>query len=557
MGGSYDDDDSKWEKYVPIVGGVVAVILIGVLIYYIFIKKSKPNNSCPDGMVKSDQCDKDGCIKVCADGTLYNCSTKTCGPCDDKNPLCGSICCPKGHCQDNGECCAPDRYCTDPTDPSKKKCCGGGSICVNGVCSLVCGDGLLPSGKPLVCAAGEECMTISNAPPDVVKQILNLPDGKAYVDADGSTIHLCRNKAGDAVFSNELEAPYKINDVVQPCFRLPEFSGFCTSPTSDVHAKNNCYTSHSNEKDCNENNCVWWDVLKEGARIFTENKFTKMDGLQEEYALASSQQFNGYYCTPSGEKSMSRVLAVEGADNTTFENCAARLANNSVSNIFWDQQNKVCMSLQDCMQPCLDPSCAHPNPDQLQGCPQTMKADNYKFKTDGQIYVDQGETTYKCQLDGKCVEFGTTKSNPRGNYDDMVTCQKECKKIDIPYQVKGAWCNSYDVSEYRVEQDCWGGCHWHTNPSAPYDICSNFAIDKHRDGQPSQPEIDRDHYNWTCTPTKNGDNYVCLNDNGAYPTCDCSGHLNKNTCDSIYQREDLQNALLLPGGKNDPCFMSS
>ena len=548
-------DEPTWKHYAPIAAVVAAVVLIIVLIYFIFIKKSKTNDTCGEGMVKSDLCEKDGCIKVCRDGTLYNCDTKKCDPCDAKNPMCGTICCPKGNCQDNGECCASDRYCADPADPSKKKCCGGGSMCVNGICSLVCGAGMKPDGTPLICNKDEECMTIGNAPPDVVRQVLAMPNAKAYVDADGSTIHLCRNKAGDAVFSNELEAPYKINDVVEPCFRLPEFNGFCTSPSTDSPSKNKCYTAHSNEKDCNANGCAWWDVLKEGARIFTESKFTNMEGLQREYAQASGQQLNGYYCTPAGEKSMSRVLAVEGADNTTFENCAARLANQSVTNIYWDQVNKVCASLQDCMQPCLDASCSHANPDQLKGCPQEMHVNNFQFKPDGQIYVDQGETTYKCQLDGKCVEFGTTKSTPRGNYTDMATCTKDCKKIDIPYTVKGAWCNSYDVSEYRVEQDCWGGCHWHTNPSAPTDICTNFALDHHRDGQPSQPEIDRVHYNWTCTPKKNGSDYVCMNDSGSYPSCDCSGHLTKDTCNVIYQREDLQNPDLLPGGKNDICFL--
>jgi hypothetical protein len=315
-----------------------SLVLVGVLIWFIFVKKTKPNDECSPDQVKSDLCEKNGCIKKCDSGTFYNCLKKDCEACSDGKVKCGNGCCESKNCVNN-VCCPKDFQCPDPNDSTKSTCCSQGQMCTNGVCKTTC-------GKKLVCADNEECSTLYNLPNNIISDIVKNMDQSKY-EINGQNVYICQPRDG-ADFSNQKTSPVTLS-TMQPCFNLQN-DGFCTSSDSDPKKKQQCF-SNNTSIECSGPGCTWWNLLDKAANFYDSDQ---MELIGTEYQNASGNSANGYYCNPQNGQGYSRVVVTKGGDKSTYENCVSQLSNHSVRDIRWDNNTKTCVSLQDCTDACQD-----------------------------------------------------------------------------------------------------------------------------------------------------------------------------------------------------------
>jgi hypothetical protein len=517
---------------VKTIGVTITVVCIGVLLYFIFIKKSTPNNECDSGKIKSDLCEKNGCIKQCETGQFYNCKNKDCEQCEAGKVTCGNVCCEEGNCI-NGICCPVEFQCINTSDSTKSSCCSQGQVCdkSSGICKTTC-------GRNLICLDSEECVALYDLPESMISTIASNMTDKSKYEIDGSTLYVCQSRDGSD-FSNEKTSPDTIKDL-QPCFNL-QSKGFCTSSSTDVNAKKACFVNDT-EAEC-KGQCVWWDLMEKSASIYSTNP-SNLSSIGVEYENASGKSQNGYYCNPENGQGYTRLVVLQGGDKSTYENCVSQLSNHSVRDIYWDNDKKICASLQDCTDKCQDfntPTCT-PNPDVLKDCSDTSSCPNfsdYTCQPDGQLVHKEAPKTYKCSINGHCVEYGSESWDDKsktGKYAEG-TCNNECLPLTTHVD-KYAWCTNF-----------WGDkctralfssrCGFGTDAMDAKSVCSNFetGVIKYRpaDDPDAQPDLlDIKNYKWSCGPNFDNNGYVVA-DPDCNPQCGCDGQL--IFCDNFTQED--------------------
>jgi hypothetical protein len=536
---------------VKTIGVTITLVCIGVLLYFIFIKKSAPNNECDSGKIKSDLCEKNGCIKQCETGQVYNCKNKDCEQCEAGKVICGNICCEEGNCI-NGICCPVEFQCIN-ADPTKSSCCSQGKVCdkSSGTCKTTCGNNL-------ICSDSEECVSLYDLPENMISKIISTMSDKSKYEIDGSTLYLCQPRDGGFDPSNEKTSPDTIKGL-QPCFNL-QSKGFCTSSKTDINAKQACFVNDTETQCNNSSQCVWWDLMQKSASIYS-NDPSNLSSLGVEYESASGKSQNGYYCNPENGQGYSRVVVLQGGAQSTYENCVSQLSNHSVRDIYWDNDKKICASLQDCTDKCQDfntPNCT-PNPDVLIDCSSTLSCPNfsdYTCQPDGQLVHKSAPKTYKCSINGTCIEYGLDSWDDKsktGKYTE-ATCNNECLPVKTHVD-KYAQCNNFGNNGYDCGHKIFypSECEYGSGANEAYAVCTAFQTDtlttKYRNTPIQTDLLDLKNYKWSCGPNFDSNGEVVANSN-CDPNCGCDGKL--IFCNNLLE-EDRRH--LDP--TQDPCYLPS
>ena len=256
--------------------------------------------------------------------------------------------CPKGQiknpCKDG---------CVTPCPSNKiQKCDNGVYTCICTDLSKTCGDNC--------CLSNEQCDPTNTCKPTCGKHLCDSNQICEVIhnvsDKTNNDVYVCVDKPS-TYFSNKKQLPVPIDDT-EPCYQIG--NGFCTSKNvGDKIMKKKCF-GYDQSICQNNTNCTWWDTLSHS---------DDLENLKKEYTIASSKSPYGYYCKP--DANTYRRINTSNGTNSTYEDCLRYMYDPSVSNVYWDDDKKMCMSLQECNLP---------------KCPLVIKNPSYNFKEDGQIY---------------------------------------------------------------------------------------------------------------------------------------------------------------------------
>ena len=335
-----------WAKHNAgaIIIGLSVLLIVGFLVYW-FLKPGA--YTCGTGTKPDDQCGTGACIPICPAGpesrSYYDCSTREC----ICNPglgrvLCGDICCPKSEAQqiDPNTC-----VCCPKAQTCGTQCCPAGQVCSSDgkTCTTACG--FNDWSQPHVCSSTQTCITISDIPASQLSEFQpNPPDPNIAVSVDPATgtgtAYICHDPSS-CQSTNQEFAPAGVENFY-PCLNFTETDetsplggiGFCYTDSTDGTTIIQC--SGKGQADCSSP-CSWVNAFADAQT----NGMASLNGKMEKMAGG-----HGDWCYVS---TASRVVGVNlDPQQCTWKDCWAKMAQDGVIDIAYDEASGRCLAIQDC-----------------------------------------------------------------------------------------------------------------------------------------------------------------------------------------------------------------
>lgn len=480
---------------------------------------------CEEGKL-CDTLNGDTCI-TCASGNV--CGTNCCDPgiaCDSTGYKCGDSC-PKDKMCGKGLCCKDTEKCNGD------KCISCGEISISN-CGF-CGDVAYDTTKSF-CDGTTTCSIL-----------------QTFKDANGKN-RCCDGTVADGKCcskeSHEIEHEGKCmiqcrDDKDQP------IDLYCDPSKNQVCATNDNLNG-LNKYYCQTVDCRWSQI------DYFPSDFQKDKDSKITYPICSYQDGGNekYYMTKQPGLPLSRIVHTsEFSDNKCQStDCTSRIAEYGLVTDRFGKQNPDDKNEKNQCEGIFD--CNKILKDNLESCPfikDDNKPDIGRCCVSGTNFTGQvcekGKVcindkcfipSFKCSMDGKCVEYGLDSlddPNVSGKFNES-SCSNECVAAPSPITTN-APCGWYDDGDGPHGESCSGG-YGHDAEQAKR-ICTNFQNgrwDKNISGgpPPAQSILDRTKYSWTCGPNYNGSGDVI--DNGNHdPQCTCIPTIVGKTCD-IFQDAD-------------------